>query len=440
MTIPMRLATFLPLLAIFALGASGALAYPQDGHPRTGIRRLLGTQAAGKLVPGATLGTAEMRLHLDATPASAQADLGEQDPELKAALDSIFAGRDPSYGVAVIDITDPAKIAWAGRREDMTQYPGSVGKVLCAVALFDGLARAFPDPAARERMLRETVIVADAWSSGDSHSVPLWIPEESRNRSRPVQAGDSFTMSEWLDHALSASANSAGSIVWREAMLLRKLGAAWPGTAEQREAVLALPKAELAALSQQVIVEPLTAAGLDTSKLKQGTFWTKHGKERVPGSGSFGSARELARLLLRVEQGRIVDGWSSLELKRYLYMTRKRYRYAHAPELHDAAIYFKSGSLYDCEPEEGYQCGKYRGNVKNYMNSIAIVEAPARPAEGIPQKRYVVALLSNVLKLNSAWDHSRVGAAIDEAVRTRAKTTVKDEGPASAIQDAGRGE
>ena len=63
-------------------------------------------------------------------------------------------------------------------------------------------------------------------------------------------------------------------------------------------------------------------------------------------------------------------------MKRYLYMTKKRYRYAYAPELANAAIYFKSGSFYQCVEEEGFSCGKYRGNGKNLMNSIAIVESP----------------------------------------------------------------
>ncbi len=438
-------ATLTVLTALIVLGGAGdALAYPVDGEARTGIRRLAGTtkaqQAGGsrKLPPGALLGTEDIALRLEA--AGREADLGEQDATLKAAIDSIFAPRDPSYAVAVVDITNPAAIAWAGRKESVAQYPGSVGKVACAVALLDGLRRAFPEVAVRERMLRETVIPADAWSAGDSHSVPVLDPASGLNRSRPVRDGDAFTMSEWLDHALSASANSAGSIAWREAMLLRALGAAWPGTKEQRDAVLARPGRELHELSQQVIREPLAAAGLDPAGIVQGTFWTKHGQARVPGSASSASPRALALLLLRVEQGRVVDSWSSLELKRYLYLTRRRYRYAYAPELNDAAVFFKSGSLYSCVKEEGFACGKYRGNGKNFMNSIAIIETPARPAEGVTQRRYLVALMSNVLKVNSAWDHSRLAAAIDEAVRTRAPTKVQDAGPASAIQDAGRGE
>ncbi len=92
----------------------------------------------------------------------------------------------------------------------------------------------------------------------------------------------------------------------------------------------------------------------------------------------------------------MVDAWSSLEMKRYLYMTKKRYRYVYAPELAEAAVYFKSGSFYKCRPEEGFTCAKYSGNVENLMNSVAIIESPA--ARGPDQKRYIVALLSNVLQ------------------------------------------
>ena len=43
-------------------------------------------------------------------------------------------------------------------------------------------------------------------------------------------------------------------------------------------------------------------------------------------------------------------------------------------------------------------------------------------------RRYIVALMSNVLRKNSAWDHSRLGAAIEEIVLTRRATAVRGEG------------
>ena len=123
---------------------------------------------------------------------------------------------------------------------------------------------------------------------------------------------------------------------------------------------------------------PLRRNGLNLQQFRQGSFFTRYGKQRVPtGLNSYGTARELLRLLLLMEQGRLVDVFSSREIKRLLYMTERRIRYASSPLLGDSAIYFKSGSLYSCKAEPGFKCKKYRGNVKNYMNSVAIVETPA---------------------------------------------------------------
>ena len=119
----------------------------------------------------------------------------------------------------------------------------------------------------------------------------------------------------------------------------------------------------------------------------------------MPGAGdSYGTARELMRFLLRLEQGRLVDEFSSREIKRLLYVTERRIRYASSPALATSAVYFKSGSLFECEQGLGLSCEPYRGNVKNYMNSIAIVESPA----GERQLYYMVTLISNVLRKNSA--------------------------------------
>ena len=421
-----------------------AAGYPLDGSGLSGIRRLDGylaaQQASGgaKLPPGALLGVDAVRLNLLGAAAWDLAS-AEREPDLQAALEAVFRSRHPSYGVAVIDITDPAAPAWAGVREERTQLPGSVGKVLCLVALFDGLARAFPEIAERQRLLREHFLVADSWATGDPHTVPKYDSAGGVNRFSVVVPGDRFALAEWIDHMISASANSAGAMVWREAMLLRAFGADYPPSAERAAAFFReTPKSELTRLSQAVINEPLAAAGIDLSQLQQGTFWTRVSQAQVPGIRSFASPRELARLLLRLEQGRLVDEWSSLEMKRYLYMTKKRYRYAYPPELARAAIFFKSGSFYQCAAEEGFTCAKYRGNVQNLMNSIAIVESPAE--RGPEQKRYIVALISDVLKVNSAWDHSRLAAAIEEIVQTRRPAEVRVKGSDEQLRDAGRGD
>ena len=196
---------------------------------------------------------------------------------------------------------------------------------------------------------------------------------------RAIQVGDKATLWEYVDWMMSPSSNSAAGMVMREAMLLRQYGTAYPvPEAEIKRFFTQTPKSELTALYEKTFFEPVTRNGLDLEQLRQGSFFTATGKQIVPGPGdSAGTARELMRYLLRMEEGRLVDEWSSREIKRLMYVTERRIRYASAPSLADAAVYFKSGSLYECTKEAGFVCGQYMGNVKNYMNSIAIIEYPA---------------------------------------------------------------
>jgi hypothetical protein len=114
------------------------------------------------------------------------------------------------------------------------------------------------------------------------------------------------------------------------------------------------------------------------------------------------------RYLLRLEQGRIVDVWSSREIKRLIYVTERRIRYASSPALAEAAVYFKSGSLFKCAREPGFTCKPYAGNVKNYMNSTAIIESPAKGRK----LYYMTTLVTNILRKNSAAEHQALATQI----------------------------
>lgn len=437
-----RLGAFLGLCLLYSVTG----AYPINGGDESGIRRLQGyvnaqQRASGpKLPPGALLGVGDIQLSLGSHAQTPDFDAVPQDPELKVALESIFRNRDPSYGVVVVDISDPNRIIWGGIRPDSKQNPGSVGKVLTMVGLFDALAQSFPDTADRARILRETEVDAGEWTLGSSNDVPHFDTTTGFNRFGAIRPENRFRLSEWIDHMISPSANAAGSVVWREAMLIRHFGTKYPVGNEQADAFFRdTPKPQLKDLALHVSSEALVRAGIKTQDIQQGGFWTRTGKTRVPGSTSFATPRELARIMFRLEQGRLVDAWSSLEMKRYLYMTKRRYRYVFAPELHDAAVYFKSGSLYGCREETGFKCRKYMGNVRNLMNSVAIIESPARATSNRAQTRYIVALMSNVLRVNSAWDHSRMAVAIDNAVKTRGEVEVKEKADEAEIKAAGEG-
>ena len=420
------------------------LAYPLNGTD-SGIRRLEGSRLAqeqpriAKLPSGALLGIEDIQLHL-LQQTDWDINATTQDPSLQAALKAMFSDRDPSYSIALIDFTDSHNIRWAGLRENRAQAPGSVGKILCMLALFDGLRHAFPAIEDRQRLLREHIITAENWVISDEHKVPRFDASTGIMTSAIIQPGEAFTLSEWLDHMISASANAAGSTIWKEAMLLRVFGAAYPPSPQQEADYFHLtPRQTQKNLAQEIINDALFAASLNPEYLRVGNFWTRTGKQRIPGiGGSSATPKELARFFLRLEQGRLVDEWSSLEMKRFLYMTKRRYRYAYPPELAKAAIYFKSGSLYRCKEEVGYRCGKYMGNVENAMNSVVIIESPAKP--DTEQRRYLVALTSNVLRKNSAWDHARIGAAIEELVRHGNAVPVNDLGDNTVIRDAGLSE
>lgn len=430
---------FLLVLPIAALVASLVLAYPLDGETESGIGRLEGYRLAqqrptgAKLAPGALLGVTDIRLRLLARDV-AEFDSAPQDPELAASLGALFRGRDSSYAVVIVDMSDPEHLRWAGLRPDTRQNVGSVGKVLTMTGLFYALSHAFPDPADRARILATTVARAGDWVVGDEHDVPRFDADAGANRFASLSPADEFRLSEWLDHAVSASANGAGSVVWREAMLIRHFGERYPVSWDEAQAFFRdTPKAELSALAQSVVVESLKAADLDTEMMRQGSFWTRSAQARVPGTTSFATPRELARFMVRLEQGRLVDEWSSLQMKKYLYITKRRYRYVYAPELNGSAAFFKSGSLYSCREEEGFRCRRYMGNGRNFMNSVATIEFP--PGAEQPELAYTVALISNVLRYNSAWDHSRFAAAIDEMIRTRSEVTLREDPTARELEE-----
>jgi hypothetical protein len=393
--------------------------YPLDGYPETGIRRVEGSRLAdeGKVrdvrqPPGALLPTAAVDIRFADRPSL---DLPPPDADFTAEVRAMLDAEADAYGIAVLDLSDPAKPRYAEHQGDYRQNVGSVGKLVVATALFQALADAWP--AANDKrtdILRTTVVTADEFAHWDHHTVRRFDPATGTLDRRTVRDGDAGSLWEWLDWMLSVSSNSAASMVMREAMLLRDLGNRYPPSPAAAEAFFReTPRAELTRLFDRTFVEPLARNGIDAKMLRQGSFFTAEGNRLVTGVGqSYGTARELALLMLRMEQGRLVDTWSSRQMKRLLYMTERRIRYASSPALADAAVYFKSGSLYGCQPEEGFSCGPYRGNVRNYMNSVVIVESPASNR----RLHYIVTLISNVLRKNSAGTHQALATRIHELV------------------------
>jgi hypothetical protein len=393
-------------------------AYPVDAYEDTGIRRLerLRLRLAGKLagpVPpaGGRKSSSEIRLRLVDPPPVTDA-LPPSDAALQKDIAAVFAGRDESYSLAILDVTPGRPVRFASLRPDRTYQPGSVAKLAVAAGLFTELQRLFPDSTeSRRRLLRERQITADEWIRTDSHSVTFFDPRTGQVAWRPIREGDVFSLYEWVDHMLAPSSNAAASTVFKEVVLMRAFGAAYPPSRDQEIAFFKdTPSREVVELAHSVVNDPLRKLGIPEDDFKLGQFFTGGPNRRFPPVYSSG-ARPLGPLtyLVRLEEGRLVDAWSSLELKKLLYQTEQRIRYAAAPRLGPAALYFKSGSLYECRPEPGFACRQYQGNKSNYMNSVAIVERPDGAL-------YLVVLMSNVLKANSAVEHQTLAAAIDAVI------------------------
>jgi hypothetical protein len=401
--------------------AGAGLAYPLDGYEATGIRRLEGMRLAQqgtvrdvKQPPGALLNSAQVEPRL----VGKTFDLPAPDPGFTQRIVAVLGGNPDASGLAVLDLSDPAKPIYAEHRGDHKQNVGSVGKLVVALALFQALADLYPDDIeARRKVLKDTVVTADSFSQSDHHTVRMFDPATNTLTRRTVRVGDRATLYEWLDWMLSPSSNSAAGMVMREAMLLRHFGRAYPAPEAEIERFFSeTSKAELSKLYAATFHDPVTRNGLDIESLRQGSFFTAGGKAKVAGAGdSYGTARELMRYLLRLEQGRIVDVFSSREIKRLIYLTEVRIRYASSPALASSAVYFKSGSLFQCAPEPGFSCKPYAGNVKNYMNSTAIVESPAAERKLF----YISTLVTNILRKNSAGEHQALATRLHGVIGDR---------------------
>ncbi|MCJ7466376.1 MAG: hypothetical protein MUO53_06745 [Maribacter sp.] len=398
--------------------------YPIDGYEYTGIKRLKRLELLKKgeikgdltLPSGALKTYSEIKLNLLTKSQDSAGAVMRVDSAFQKEVNGLFRGLDKSYSLTILDISDLSAIRYASRNEKAGYQPGSVGKLAVLTALFTQLHKIYPDSwEDRTALLRNKSVKAGVWGLTDEHTIPIYNIEKNTLVKRQVIASDVFTLYEWTDHMMSVSNNGAASIVWREAMLMAAFGDKYPElTQEEADTYFKeTPKKELTDLGNDVVNLPLRDLGISTDEWRLGSFFTKGANTYVGDKGgSIGTPLGLMKFLVQLEQGKVVDERSSLEMKRLMYMTDRRIRYAQAPALKDAAVYFKSGSLYKCDRSKGEPCGKYMGNVQNYMNSVAIVEHPDNCT-------YMVVLMTNVLRKNSASDHMYLAGNIDKLIRKK---------------------
>lgn len=399
------------------------LSYPIDGYDSTGIRRLNRLQLIlnGELkdaqpIVGARKTMNDIHLQLTNEKGDSLSVLPSNDPDLQKKINALFPRLDESYSVALLDITPGKKIRYASRQETKGFQPGSVGKLAVLAGLFAELERIYPnDFEQRKNLLKSKMVRAGYWAIADEHTVPFFDPDTKTFFKRTVKQDDVFSLYEWADHMVSVSNNGAASVVWRELILMRFFEHDYPFLTDEQAANFfkVTPRETLRRMANQVVNEPLLAIGISKDEWRLGSMFTYGAKSFIPGEGgSSGCPLGLMKFLVAMERGKITDVNSSLEMKRLLYQTDRRIRYASSPRLANAAVYFKSGSLYKCKKEEGFTCKKYMGNVENFMNSVAIIEQPDGTV-------YLVALMSNVLRKNSNLDHLELATLIDDIIRRK---------------------
>jgi hypothetical protein len=397
-------------------------AYPIDGYWHTCINRLIyqqkveaGTAKGRILPPGALLSVDSIQLNLFGREDQPFGVFPASDPVLQDKVDALLAGLPTSYSVAILDMTPDRELRYAEKRATRGFQPGSVGKIAVINALFCELESLYLDSFQyRIDLLKSKVVRGGKFAVYDHHTIPIFDAATDRFVKRQAKESDAFTLFEWADHMMSVSNNGAASVVWREAILMRVFGSAYPLlTEEEARAYFAeTPRSELAEIARDVVNGPLLSLGIEPEEWRLGQMFTRGATSIVPGKGgSIGTPRGLIKYLIALESGRVVDYHSSLEIKRLMYMTDRRIRYGRAPQLDSAALYFKSGSLYSCNRSLPGSCGEYAGNAMNYMNSVAIIEQAVGP-------RYMVVLMTNVLSRNSASDHYYLAGKIDAVLRS----------------------
>lgn len=406
------------ILTVLIVTSLGFIKYPIDGYETTGIARLyqlrkfqLDSVKYSRIPAGAYKKLADIKLNLVNRNKDSVKDLLVVDKDFERKLSRIIPAG--AYSMTVMDMSNPDKLRYAEHRENVGYQPGSVGKIAVLLAVFDQLQKLCPNSwEDRAGYLKNIKVTSRYWGTGDHHTIPVYDIEKDKLTKRQVIVSDEFSLYEWLDHMVSVSNNGAASVMYREAMLMAAFG--------QDYFFLDAEKAEnyfketsrdsLTNLANSVVNEPLRKLGIKEDEWKLGGMFTRPaGKYVGRKGGSIGTPKGLMKFLVQLEQGNVVDKESSLEMKRLLYLTDRRIRYAKSPRLDSAAVYFKSGSYYKCDREKNPDCKSYAGNVFNYMNSVIIVEHP----NGL---KYIVCLMSNVLNKNSAGAHMYMASKIDDII------------------------
>ncbi len=334
--------TTLLTLLIVCLFVTEAPTYPIDGYALTNIRRLAylqlvvdGKIKARKPVTGAMKSVNDICLNLYNKKGDSLVTLPSPDPALQKAINSLFPRLNENYSLALLDITPGKPIRYASRKETDGYQPGSVGKLAVLLGFFTELAKIYPESfEKRQDLLCTKEVRGGKWAVYDEHTVSIYNTDTEKLTRRTVVPSDVFLLYEWLDFMMSVSNNGAATVCWREAILMRAFGKAYPDLTESQaeEYFNTTPKSELSEIAVNVVNEPLRQIGITSDEWRLGQMFVRGGTDRIPPKGgSIGSPLGLMKFLVMLERGQCVDEESSLEMKRLFYMTDRRIRYALPP-------------------------------------------------------------------------------------------------------------
>ena len=267
------------------LAAETAAAYPLDGYPETGIRRLLGISLAVQGVirdvaqpPGALLPMKDVDLRLEGQTF----DLPSPDPAFTGQVKGLLGGQLGGYGLAVLDVHRSGRPRYAEHRGDDKQNVGSVGKIVVRLALFQARAT-----------LPRRHRGAPGGCGGPPSSPPrllavrpphrgMFDPDETLTR-RPIQIGDRASLWEYVDWMRSRARTRRPGWSCREAhaapAVRPRVSPAEAETAVSSGHAEGRPHAPL----RQDLLRAVTRNGLDLDRLRQGSVFTAGGKRVVPG-------------------------------------------------------------------------------------------------------------------------------------------------------------
>jgi len=174
----------------------------------------------------------------------------------------------------VLDLSNVDNPRYAEANGEVARNPGSVGKIIVALGLYQALADLYPDDLdQRWRILHDTEIIADEFIISDHHTVRMWDHDNEKLVRRPLAVGDRASMMEYVDWMISPSANAAAATLTKHGMSLTKFGHNYPVSEEVSKNYFSnTPRAQLTEQLAKFIQTPVTRNGFDLNEIRQGSF------------------------------------------------------------------------------------------------------------------------------------------------------------------------